>query len=84
MKQLRENWRNGDINMQVAKATVRVPLLKLVDFQKTDTAQTLKKQKEDAKKKRVAKDEDQVEATEEDETELEYASTASLRRAAEV
>ena len=83
MKQLRENWRSGDINMQVAKATVRVPLLKLVDFQKTDAAQALKQQKEDAKKKRI-EDEDQAEATEENETELEYASTDNLRRAAEV
>jgi len=32
MKQLRENWRAGEIDMAVAKATIRVPLLKLVDF----------------------------------------------------
>lgn len=35
MKQLRENWRNGDIDMTLAKATTRVPFLKLVDFDKT-------------------------------------------------
>jgi len=34
MKQLRENWRAGEIDMAVAKATIRVPLLKLVDFEK--------------------------------------------------
>jgi pentatricopeptide repeat protein len=34
MKQLRDNWRSGDIDMALAKATVRVPLLKLVDFEK--------------------------------------------------
>lgn len=35
MKQLRENWRSGDIDMALAKSTTRVPLLKLVDFDKT-------------------------------------------------
>lgn len=35
MKQLRENWRNGDIDMALAKTTTRVPLLKLLDFEKT-------------------------------------------------
>ena len=34
MKQLRENWRNGDIDMDLAKTTTRVPLLKLVDLGK--------------------------------------------------
>ncbi len=34
MKQLRENWRNGDIDMALAKTTTRVPLLKMVDFAK--------------------------------------------------
>ena len=38
MKQLRENWRNGDIDMALAKSTTRVPLLKLVDFDKTIAA----------------------------------------------
>jgi len=33
MKQLRENWRSGDIDMVLAKSTTRVPLLKLVDFE---------------------------------------------------
>lgn len=36
MKQLRENWRSGDIDMALAKTTTRVPLLKLVDFDKAD------------------------------------------------
>ena len=35
MKQLRDNWRAGEIDMAVAKATIRVPLLKLVDFEKS-------------------------------------------------
>ena len=32
---MRENWRSGDIDMALAKTTTRVPLLKLVDFDKT-------------------------------------------------
>lgn len=35
MKQLRDNWRSGDIDMALAKTTTRVPLLKMVDFGKT-------------------------------------------------
>ena len=41
MKQLRENWRKGDIDMTLAKSTTRVPLLKLVDFDKTIDAAKL-------------------------------------------
>ena len=47
MKQLRTNWRAGDINMQVAKTTVRVPLLQLVDFEKSEAAEKVQKQKDD-------------------------------------
>jgi len=32
MKQLQSNWQRGDIDMAQAKATLRVALLKLVDF----------------------------------------------------
>lgn len=81
MKQLRENWRSGDIDIKVAKATVRVPLLKLVDFEKTDTASKAKVQSEQAKDQR---DEDEMEATDRDEVELEYKTTASTHRSAEV
>jgi len=49
MKQLRENWRSGDINMQEAKSTIRVPLLKLVDFEKSEAAAEVNKQKDAAK-----------------------------------
>merc|ERR1711994_337967 len=45
MKQLRENWRAGDINMAVAKSTVRVPLLKLVDFDRSQAAEAVQKLK---------------------------------------
>jgi hypothetical protein len=42
MKQLRENWRSGSIDMALAKTTTRVPLLKLVDFEKKVDAARLK------------------------------------------
>ena len=54
MKQLRENWRAGDIDIAVAKSTIRVPLLKLVDFDKSEAAKAVEQQKidrEEAKKK---------------------------------
>lgn len=57
MKQLRDNWRAGDINMAVAKSTVRVPLLKLVDFERSEAAKNVQKQKEErqeARKKTLA------------------------------
>jgi len=41
MKQLRENWRSGDIDMDLAKSTTRVPFLKLVDFEKTLSEATM-------------------------------------------
>lgn len=53
MKQLRENWRKGDINMAVAKSTIRVPLLKLVDFERTEAAKAMKQEK--AKKEEAMK-----------------------------
>merc|ERR1712183_1068502 len=49
MKQLRDNWRAGDINMKVAKSTIRVPLLKLVDFERSEAAKSLQKQKKEKK-----------------------------------
>lgn len=81
MKQLRDNWRKGDIDMQVAKATIRVPLLKLVDFQKSEAVQALKKAAEEAD---ATKAEDEAAATKRDEVELEYSATEIARRAAEV
>ena len=45
MKKLRDNWRAGDINMAVAKSTIRVPLLKLVDFERSEAAKVVQKQK---------------------------------------
>jgi hypothetical protein len=45
MKQLRENWRAKEINMAVAKSTLRVPLLKLVDFDKSEAAKAIQEEK---------------------------------------
>lgn len=42
MKQLRENWRNGSIDMDEAKSTLRVPLLRLIDFEQSEEAKKLK------------------------------------------
>lgn len=83
MKQLRENWRNGDIDMQVAKATIRVPLLKLVDFQKSEAVQALKKRADEINASKQ-KEEDEADATIRDEVELEYSASDVARRAAEV
>ena len=53
MKQLRDNWRAGDINMAVAKSTLRVPLLKLVDFDRSEAAKNVQKQKEERKEAKM-------------------------------
>ena len=59
MKQLRDNWRAGDIDMAVAKATVRVPLLKLVDFEKTNEVVSVKQPvEEQSGKSRSPKNDD--------------------------
>lgn len=82
MKQLREHWRNGDINMQVAKATIRVPLLQLVDFEKSKASVTAKELSKHASKQ---KDDDDLDATARDEFELEYSTAATVaKRVAEV
>jgi len=82
MKQLRENWRSGSINVQVAKATIRVPLLKLVDFEKSEASKVVQKQTEEVGQQ---KDDDEIEATERDEFELDYSTAATVaKRVAEV
>lgn len=52
MKQLRENWRSNEINMAVAKSTIRVPLLKLVDFERSEAALQIQKEKEEKEQTR--------------------------------
>jgi len=80
MKQLRENWRAGDINMAVAKSTLRVPLLKLVDFQKSEAAEQAKKRaEEEAAARKGAEDEDE-ELTKKSEMDMEYNAVNLLHK----
>lgn len=84
MKQLRENWRSDDIDMRVAKSTLRPPLLNLVDFSNTDRAEKATKQAAEVRQEIVKECEDEIEKTDLDETELEYAAAAIAHRTAEV
>jgi len=45
IKQLRENWRAGEIEMPAAKLNERVPLKALVDFDRSESAKKLQKQR---------------------------------------
>jgi len=58
LKQLRENWRSGDIEMKVAKLTVRVALKALVDFDRTEEFTKIQAQRDalDLLKKEMAAD----------------------------
>jgi pentatricopeptide repeat protein len=84
MKQLKSNWENKDIDKAVAKTTLRVPLLELVEFLKSDLAELAAKQKETIA--RVNGDDEntsQSNVAEVDE-ELEYSAAISTHRAAAV
>lgn len=73
MKQLRDHWRADEINMKVAKATIRVPLLKLVDFERSEAAKEVQKRKaerEEAAKKAIDALEDDISAIESSEAEV--------------
>lgn len=81
-KQLRDNWRSGEIDMREAKSTVRVPLMKIVDFDRTEAAKQIKKAKEEkAAKKRTLDEDEQAERALDDESEIEY---NTVRRTMEV
>lgn len=84
MKQLKSNWENGDIDKSVAKTTVRVPLLELVEFLKTDLAELAAKQKESVTGV-IPEEADASDSTvaEADEA-LEYSAAISTHRAAAV
>merc|ERR1712025_225137 len=71
MQQLKQNWMDGEIDKDVAVSTLRVPLVKLCEFSKSEAA-------EEAKRRAAAKvkDEDEIEATSRDELELEYSNAA--------
>lgn len=80
MQQLKSNWEAGDISKDVARETIRVPLLQLVDFQKTEAAQQARQKSAERKKL----DEDQALATSLNEVELEYSAASAVHRTAEV
>lgn len=84
MKQLKENWVNGDVDKMEAKATLRVPLLKLVEFSKSQAAEEAAKQA--AEKAALAKEEcyDTLESTSQSEVDLEYSDASQAHRTAEV
>jgi pentatricopeptide repeat protein len=82
MKQLKTNWEEGVIDKVVAKTTVRVPLLKLVEFLKTDLADLAEKQKEFITKEVKKLEEEKV--TIDIDEELEYSTAISTHRAAAV
>jgi len=81
MKQLKSHWENGEIDKKEAKATLRMPLLKLVEFSKSKAAMEAAKQ---AEAKAAEKSEDQLDTTEEAEVELEYKEASKAHRTAEV
>lgn len=83
MKQLKQNWQEGLIDKGVAKSTLRVPLLKLVEFTKSDLAQLAEKQK-DFIIGTKSQGEEVVLKTEETDEELEYATAIKSHRAAAV
>lgn len=88
-KQLRENWRIGDIDIEDAKATLRVPLLKLVDFNKSEVAKEANEMDKEIKAAMKAdepksEEEGVSEKVSQDEETLEYSVAKSTHRIAEV
>jgi len=86
MKQLKMNWEKGDIDKQVAKKTLRVPLLQLVEFMKTDLAQMAEKQKDYVKgSSTTIRDSDEATVDDDDDdAELDYSTAIITHRAAAV
>jgi len=83
MIQLKENWEQGKIDKQEAKATLRVPLLALVEFSKSKAAAEAAEQAA-AKAAELAEQEDELDATTQTEVALEYSDAAQAHRTAEV
>ena len=79
MKQLKANWESGAIDKKVAKTTLRVPLLQLVEFMKTDLAELAEKQKQFIKATSNDAAEDDIVPEE-----LEYSTAISSHRAAAI
>lgn len=69
MQQLKQNWSNGAIDKRVATETIRVPLLQLVDFQKSQAAERARQQY--ATRRKAVEDEDEAPTTKRVEVELE-------------
>jgi pentatricopeptide repeat protein len=86
MKQLKGNWENGSIDKQVAKTTLRKPLLALVEFMKTDLSAFAEQQKDFVTQaSRFTRPEEEAEADEAtSDEELEYSEAISTHRAAAV
>jgi pentatricopeptide repeat protein len=82
MMQLKSNWDSGAVDKKIAKSTLRLPLLKLVEFQKTETAGLAKKQAELVMQ--GVDEEDQIDATAAGEEELEFSAALRTHRAAAV
>lgn len=78
IKQLRENWRAGKIDMQTAKVNERVPLKALVDFDRSESAEKIQKQREamELLKKAMATDSEGPAVVELDKSEVEVDFTA--------
>jgi hypothetical protein len=83
MKQLKENWTSGAIDKSVAKTTLRVPLLEVVGFLKTDLAAMAEKQNAFMKQQTSGFDSDDGDIETED-VELEYSAAINTHRAAAV
>ena len=84
MKQLKSNWESGTIDKKVAKATLRVPLLQLVEFQNSETAVLARKQEELIMGNAREGEEDEVQAASIGEEELEFSVAVRTTRAAAV
>jgi hypothetical protein len=84
MKQLKSNWDSGAVDKKIAKSTLRVPLLQLVEFQNTETASLAKKQAELIMQGVKSDEEDQNDATTAGEEELEFSAAVRTHRAAAV
>lgn len=71
MQQLKSNWSQGEINKREATDTVRVPLLKLVDFSKSEAAERARAQ---AASRQRRSDADEAGVTKKAEIEIESLS----------
>ncbi|CAJ1946232.1 unnamed protein product [Cylindrotheca closterium] len=84
MKQLKTNWEADLIDKKVAKETLRVPLLQLVEFANSDLSQMAEKQKEFISMATEKPTEELAEVTDATDEELEYATAIGTHRAAAV